>query len=108
MQSEKVTLHVSNAGSITHELVVVRAASAAALPRVKTAGERSVGAVDEAAISKSDTIGETGDVPVGTTVTKTFELAPGTYVIFCNIDNKSSGTVLNHFVHGMVTTLVVV
>jgi len=75
---------------------------------VKTAGERSVGAVDEAAISKSDTIGETGDVPVGATVTKTFNLAPGTYVIFCNIDNKSGGTTLNHFVHGMVTTLVVV
>jgi hypothetical protein len=108
VQSGKVTLQVDNAGSITHELVVVRAASASALPTVKKAGERSVGAVDEEAISKTDTIGETGDVPVGSTVTKTFDLAPGTYVIFCNIDNKSSGTVLNHFVHGMVTTLVVV
>lgn len=43
VQSGKVTLHVENAGSITHELVIVRAASAAALPRMKKAGERAVG-----------------------------------------------------------------
>ena len=108
VQSGTVTLQVHNAGSITHELVVVRAASVSALPRVTKPGERSVGAVDEEAISKADTVGETGDVPAGTTVTKRFDLTPGTYIIFCNIDNKSTGAVLNHFVHGMATTLIVV
>jgi hypothetical protein len=108
VQSGKVTLTVSNVGSITHELVMVRAASASALPRVKKAGERSVGAVDEEAIAEADTMGETGDVPAGTTVTKTFDLPPGTYVMFCNIDNKVGGSVLNHFTHGMVASLVVV
>jgi len=108
IQSGKATLHVHNGGSITHELVIVRAPSASSLPKVKKAGERSIGAVDEEAIPKSDTIGETGDVRAGSTVTKTFDLSPGTYVMFCNIDNKNGGTVLKHFSHGMVTTLVVV
>jgi hypothetical protein len=108
VQSGKVTLTISNVGSITHELVMVRAASASALPRVKKAGERSVGAVDEEAIPEADKMGESGDVPAGTTVTKTFDLPPGTYVMFCNIDNKAGGSVLNHFTHGMVASLVVV
>jgi uncharacterized cupredoxin-like copper-binding protein len=97
LQSGKVTLHVKNAGSIIHELVLVRAMSASALPIVKKAGERSVGAVDEEAIPEADIIGETGDVPVGSTVTKSFDLTAGTYVVFCNIDNKTGGTVINHF-----------
>ena len=108
VQSGKVTLQVKNTGSIIHELVVVRAASAAALPKVKKAGERSVGAIDEEKIPESDKLGETGDVPVGSTVTKTFKLTPGTYVVFCNIDTKNGGKVLNHFVHGMAAPLVVV
>jgi hypothetical protein len=108
VQSGNVTLTVANTGSITHELVIVRAASASALPRVKKAGERSVGAVNEEVIAEADKMGETGDVPARTTVTKTLDLPPGTYVMFCNIDNKSSGSVLNHFTHGMVATLVVV
>jgi len=105
--SVKVVAH--NTGTITHELVLVRAPSVASLPLVTTAGgERAVGDVDEEAISKADTIGETGDVKPGKTVTKTFRLTPGTYVMFCNIDDKSAdGTVLNHFQHGMRAVLTV-
>ena len=103
----KIVAH--NTGTITHELVLVRAPSVASLPLVTTAGgERAVGDVDEEAISKADTIGETGDVKPGKTVTKTFRLTPGTYVMFCNIDDKSAdGTVLNHFQHGMRAVLTV-
>lgn len=109
VQSGKVKLEVDNLGSITHELVMVRAASASALPRVKKAGgERAVGAVDEEAIPESAKMGETGNVTAGSTVTMTFNLAPGTYVVFCNIDTKNGTAVLNHFMHGMVATLVVV
>ena len=109
VKSGTVRLHVANVGSITHELVIVRAASASALPRVKKAGERSVGAIDEEAIPETDKMGETGDVTAKSSVTKTFTLAPGTYVMFCNIDNKiAGGTVFNHFVHGMIATLTVV
>jgi hypothetical protein len=109
VQAGKVTLVVDNVGSITHELVLIRAASVAALPRVtKAGGERAVGAIDEEAIPERDKMGETGDVPARTSVTKTFNLAAGTYVMFCNIDNKTGSTVRNHFKSGMVTTLIVV
>jgi hypothetical protein len=109
VQSGKVTLAVHNEGSITHELVIFRAASAAALPKVTKAGERSVGAVDEEVFPEKDKMGESGDVLVGKTVTKAFNLQPGTYIVFCNIDNAAKGQVtLNHFTHGMVATLVAV
>ncbi len=104
-----VTFNVKNVGGITHEMVVVRAASADALPKVTVAGDRSVGAVDEEAISAANTIGETGDVKVGVHSTKRFVLTPGTYVMFCNIDSKEAdGTVINHFMKGMSATITVV
>jgi plastocyanin len=89
-------------------LVIVRAANASALPKVRKAGERSVGAVDEEAIAESDKMGESGDVAAGKSVTKTFTLPPGSYVVFCNIDTKTGTTVVNHFTHGMSATLLVV
>ncbi len=109
VHSGQVTLHVTNAGAMTHELVIIRAASASALPRVEEAGERSVGAVNEEAIPDTDKMGETGDVAVGSSVTKTFTLPAGSYVMFCNIDTKiAGGTAFNHFKHGMVATLTVI
>jgi hypothetical protein len=86
----------------------LRAAGASFLPKVKTAGTRAVGAINEEAIAETDTMGETGDVPAGSSVTKILDLPPGSYVMFCNIDTKSNGTVLNHFVHGMFALLIVV
>jgi uncharacterized cupredoxin-like copper-binding protein len=100
-----VTFDIDNVGSLTHEMVIVRAPNPAALPTVTKAGERAVGAVNEEAIPEVEKIGETGDVPPRTHVTKTFTLTPGTYVLFCNIDNHNGATVLNHFQHGMNTTL---
>jgi hypothetical protein len=104
-----VRLDVTNVGGITHELVVVRAPSVQALPVVTTAGERSVGAVDEEAISDADKMGETGDVNARSHVSKRFHLTAGTYVMFCNIDNIAADkAVTNHFVHGMSAVLTVV
>lgn len=106
VKAGKVKITVHNEGTITHEMVLVRAASPAALPRVTTAtGERAVGDVDEEAIAEADTIGETGDVPAGKTVVKTFTLTPGTYVMFCNIDSNTASGMLNHFNQGMSATL---
>ena len=106
----KVTLQVSNVGTITHELVLVRAPSAEALPKVtKSGGERAVGDVDEEAIPESGKAGEAGDVPAGKQVTKSFDLSPGTYVMFCNIDTKNAdGSVTNHFQEGMHATVTVI
>jgi uncharacterized cupredoxin-like copper-binding protein len=100
----KFTVH--NNGSITHEFVLVRAASPEALPRVTTAtAERAVGDVDEDAIPEADKLGETGDIRAGKTAVKTFTLSAGTYVMFCNIDNAGTNGVLNHFSHGMSATI---
>jgi plastocyanin len=99
-----VRMKVINKGSLTHEMVVVRAASVTTLPKVTTAGgARMVGAVDEEAIPERNKMGETGDVKPGKTVTKTFTLRPGRYVMFCNIDDASG----NHFAHAMYAEFVV-
>jgi hypothetical protein len=93
-----VRMKVINKGSLTHEMVLVRAVSVTALPKVTTGGgARMVGAVDEEAIPERDKVGETGDVKPRKAVTKTFRLRPGRYVIFCNIDDASG----NHFAHAM-------
>jgi uncharacterized cupredoxin-like copper-binding protein len=108
VKAGQVKFTVQNQGTVTHEMVLVRAPSAAALPRVTTAtADRAVGDVDEEAIAEADKIGETGDVKPGHTVVKVFKLTPGTYVMFCNIDNTSSAGVLNHFTHGMSATVTV-
>ncbi len=104
-----VTFNVKNIGSMTHEMVLVRAVNADALPKVTVAGDRSVGAVDEEAVPTGDAIGETGDVKVGSKSTRRFVLTPGSYVMFCNIDSKrADGTVTNHFVKGMHATVTAV
>jgi uncharacterized cupredoxin-like copper-binding protein len=97
-----VRFTIRNRGTMTHEMVLVRAADVAALPRVAVAtAERAVGDVDEEAIPESDKPGE-AEVEQGATVTKTIDLDPGTYVMFCNIDTQQpDGTVLNHFQRGM-------
>jgi len=106
VKAGKVKFTVQNLGTITHEMVLVRAPSADALPRVTTAtADRAVGDVNEEAIAGADKMGETGDIKAGATVVKTFALTPGTYVMFCNLDNTTSSGVLNHFMHGMSATV---
>jgi uncharacterized cupredoxin-like copper-binding protein len=102
----KFTIH--NVGTMTHEMVLVRADSVAALPLVTVAGgERAVGDVNEDAIPESDLPGE-ATAKKGQTVTKTITLTPGSYVMICNIDDKQpDGTVLSHFQRGMHATFTV-
>jgi uncharacterized cupredoxin-like copper-binding protein len=109
LKAGDVRLTVNNVGSITHELVLVRAPSVSALPIVQTAtADRAVGDVNEEAIPASAKMGETGDVKPGQTVVKHFNLVPGTYVMFCNVDNTNpDGTTLNHFHQGMAATITV-
>src|SRR5262249_40944509 len=104
----KVTFVVKNKGTVTHELVLVKG-TPSALPIVHVATpDRSVGAVDEEAIPESAKKGETGDVTAGKTVKKTFKLAKGDYVMFCNIDDKNpDGTITNHYHRGMSAILTV-
>ncbi len=97
----KFTVH--NRGTMTHEMVLVRAAQRRRAPE----GLRRRTASDWWATStrrrsrEADKPGE-AEIKKGATVTKTIQLTPGTYVMFCNIDTTlPDGTSFNHFQRGM-------
>jgi len=102
LPSGSQTITALNTGHHTHELVIVAAADVAALPT------KDDGSVDEQAL-ESVTVGEIADVKAGSTKGATFDLAPGTYVAFCNItDTMGMGHMEhNHFDLGMHTTFTV-
>ena len=88
------TFTVTNAGTIGHEFVIKRTtASDSALPT------KADGTIDE----ESPELGEVGEVEIatpGTTKDLAQDLAPGTYVFFCNIPG--------HYVGGMHGSFTVV
>jgi hypothetical protein len=97
-----VTINASNEGGETHEIVVVRADSSGGFVQDET------GKVDEEGFAEGDFIGEITEFEAGTSSSGTFELTPGTYILFCNIvEEEADGTFESHFVEGMQTTLVV-
>jgi ABC-type glycerol-3-phosphate transport system substrate-binding protein len=100
--SGSVTVNAINEGGETHELVIVRADSPDEFVVDDT------GKVDEAGFAEEDFIGEIEEFDAGTTETGTFELTPGTYVLFCNIvEEEEDGEFESHFQEGMVTTITV-
>ena len=113
LRAGQVSVTATNAGSETHELVIVRAAGTAALPT------KPDGSVDEDKIAEADKPGEIADLRAGHTVTKTIELTPGTYVAICNlVDTMGNGGMGNggmgnggmdhiHYRLGMATTFTV-
>lgn len=108
VKAGKVDFEIKNAGTMTHEMVLVRAPNVEALPRVPVAtSERAVGDVDEEAVPEADKPGE-DEVKMGKTARKTIDLEAGTYVMFCNIDTpQPDGSVINHFQRGMHNVLTV-
>jgi uncharacterized cupredoxin-like copper-binding protein len=72
--SGKVTFRVHNAGSITHELVVIKDPRRAADLPLRN------GRADEAG-----NVGETGDLRAGQTKSVSLKLAPGHYALICNL-----------------------
>lgn len=102
VEADGVAFVADNQGGEEHELVVVRADDPTDLPT------DADGAVDEAQIPEEDFIGEIEEFPNGEQRTATFDLEPGTYVLFCNItETEDDGEVESHFVEGMATTLTV-
>jgi|GEM_PF-1771147 len=103
LPSGSQTITALNTGNHTHELVIVRAADAASLPT------KSDGSVDENAL-KIKKVGEIADVAAGSSKHSTFDLAPGSYVAFCNLTDSmgmGGGMNHNHFELGMHTTFTV-
>lgn len=98
----EVAITADNQGGEAHELVVVRADDAAALPT------DADGAVDEEQIAEEDFIGEIEEFPNGEQRSADFDLEAGTYVLFCNItETEDDGEVESHFEEGMHAPLTV-
>ena len=92
----KVTFTAKNIGTMKHELVVVRTTEGATLPT------KADGSVDEEQIPESDKLGEVEHLKPKKSGTLTAKLAPGDYVLFCNLVTKDSqGTTYVHYAQGM-------
>jgi uncharacterized cupredoxin-like copper-binding protein len=96
-----VKITAVNNGKLQHEIVVVRADAASALPK------KSDGSVDEEKIAESAKQGEIEDVAAGTTKSATIALTAGNYVIFCNVVDGKAPNTISHFQKGMSSTLTV-
>ena len=84
----KVTFHVTNSGSVTHEMVVIRTPTPSGdLPM--QSGEAS----------EAGSAGETGDMTAGTSTDLTLTLPAGHYALICNLPG--------HYAGGMHTDLTV-
>jgi hypothetical protein len=95
----KTSIVAKNAGSDKHEIVIVRGDDPTALPT------KPDGSVNESKIPKARVVGEIEGIKPGKAATKVFKLAPGSYVLFCNIVDKTSTGEVSHFAQGMYTTL---
>lgn len=93
----KVTFDVRNEGMEPHELVVVRGVAASDLKVV-------AGKVDEDALPASAFVGEVEGFAAGQQCEGTFELAAGSYTLFCNIVEQHDAKLESHFEEGMVTS----
>ncbi len=92
---------VKNAGGLDHELVAVRSSD----PTLPTDAE---GAAVEDGILPTDQLGEIDDLmPGSTTKFALGALAPGTYLLFCNIVERDKSGTLAHYARGMHGVLTV-
>ncbi len=91
----KVTFQVTNQGTLEHEMVLLKTDDA---PKALEMSTTEQGTVDEEASDVKD-VGEVEQVAAGTTKIGTFDLAPGKYVLICNV--------AGHYQAGMETAFVV-
>ena len=80
---------IANQGKIEHELVVLKTDLAANALKMRAADPTKV---DEEAGAKN--VGEVEDVAAGASKSETFDLAPGKYMLVCNVSG--------HYKSGMV------
>ncbi len=86
LHAGNVLVTANNVGQEVHELVIVRAASADALPMTAD------GSVDESKLRGSDKVGVIDDVAAHWHTSARFDLTAGTYVAFCNLVDSATGS----------------
>jgi hypothetical protein len=79
VKAGKVTLNVSNAGPNKHEMALIKGESFDALPKLPS------GAVDETKLEAGALLGRTEKLDGNKSCLTTVDLAPGKYVMVCNI-----------------------
>jgi hypothetical protein len=96
VEAGTISLIADNAGQETHELVVVKGESAERLPTGPD------GAMDEDKLPPGAFIGEIEEFPAGQVCKGAFSLAPGSYLLVCNIvETEPNGEKESHFKEGM-------
>ena len=89
LSSGKVLLTANNVGNEEHELVLVRASAVTDLPT------KADGSVDEDKTAETDKVGEIEHVMSHQTKSSSLQLDPGTNVVFCNVDQMGTGSMMN-------------
>jgi uncharacterized cupredoxin-like copper-binding protein len=94
----KVTFHVSNAGTVNHEFLVIRTDLAAdALPTDTDGAYAENGA-------RTTLIDEIEDIAPGQSKDVTIDLDKAKYVLICNMVHRDGATVSAHYALGMRTS----
>lgn len=96
-----VNIVAANVGEEPHEVVVVEGDDIKALP---TSDD---GAFDEEAYGSDNVLGEIEAFPAGEDCNGVFDLAPGSYILLCNLVEEEDGTIESHFAEGMATVVTV-
>ncbi len=79
VKAGKVTLNITNTGGNKHEMVLIKGDSFDALPKLPN------GAVDETKLEAGALLGRTEKLDGNKSCSTTVDLAPGKYVMLCNI-----------------------
>jgi hypothetical protein len=79
VKAGKVGINITNTGGNPHEMVLVKGDNFDALPKLAN------GAVDETKLAAGALIGRTEKLAGNKSCTTTVDLAPGKYVMLCNI-----------------------
>lgn len=95
----KINFVLQNNGAHPHEVVIVKGDDPAKLPK------GAEGGFDEGAYGEDKIIGEVEAFPSGETCNGVFDLAPGSYILLCNVVEPSEHE--DHFRDGMFTTFTV-
>ena len=91
-----ISIKAENAGKENHEVVIVKGASADALPKDADGG------LDEDKLAEGDLIGEIEPFAGGKVCSGVFKLAAGKYVLLCNItETEPNGEKESHLKEGM-------